>query len=418
MSLLNKILILSPATISFWGYWIVLLSSFAEATPFLGLFIPGQTLVIMGGFFSRLGILNFMFVLFLSATGAIVGDLIGYEMGKKYGYPFIKKYEKKLKIDKKYYKKTKSLINLHPGKTLIFGRFNSLTRSFSPFIAGSTKLPFLKFMSYNLIGGISWAIVFVSLGYFLGMSYKIAARYIGGFVALAIILILALWYIYKLINKKRKILSKENFYLILVNIFSIYLFSKMIEDILDKELMFRIDLWVNSKIVLFQTHFLDKLMIFLASLFSPISLIGISVLIFIWLLYKKKNKVAWLFSLAIVGGAVLEIIIKEFMQRARPENALVHLNSYSFPSGHATIAIIFFSSLIYLFGKEIKNEFFKYSFLTTNIFLIILIGFNRIYLNVHWFSDVIGGYSLGLFWLTFLLLISKKELREIVKKIY
>jgi len=92
MSIVNKILILSPTTISFWGYWIVLLSAFAEATPFLGLFIPGQTLVIIGGFFSRLGILNFVFVFFLSAIGAIIGDLIGYEMGKKYGYPFIKKY--------------------------------------------------------------------------------------------------------------------------------------------------------------------------------------------------------------------------------------------------------------------------------------------------------------------------------------
>ena len=88
---------------------------------------------------------------------------------------------------------------------------------------------------------------------------------------------------------------------------------------------------------------------------------------------------------------------------------------FSFPSQHAVMAIIFFSLIIFLFAEKIKNNFLKYLFIGANIILILLIGFSRIYLKVHYFSDSLAGLALGLFWLTFLILIFR-VIAELTKK--
>jgi len=74
----------------------------------------------------------------------------------------------------------------------------------------------------------------------------------------------------------------------------------------------------------------------------------------------------------------------------------------------ALISMIFFSLLIYLFKDDIKNKVLQNCFIVVNVVLIILIGFSRMYLNVHWFSDVIGGFALGLGWVTLLMLLEQR----------
>jgi len=107
------------------------------------------------------------------------------------------------------------------------------------------------------------------------------------------------------------------------------------------------------------------------------------------------------------GGLLFEVLTKVIIHRARPENALIEVSGYSFPSGHATMAIIFFSLLLYSFKDDIKNKALKNIFIASNIIFFLIIGLSRVYLNVHWFSDVLAGFGLGLFWLTLLILIFK-----------
>jgi len=95
-------------------------------------------------------------------------------------------------------------------------------------------------------------------------------------------------------------------------------------------------------------------------------------------------------------GVILELSIKILVHRLRPEHALIPITKYSFPSGHATMAIIFFSILSYSIVEHIKNKT-KILLTSITLILILLIGFSRIYLGVHWFSDVLGGLILGLF---------------------
>ena len=170
-----------------------------------------------------------------------------------------------------------------------------------------------------------------------------------------------------------------------------------------------LDSLVNAKVVFLQAPMLTKLMLVITSLGSSISMLILSLFAFGFLAYKKRWRNAFLFIFGMIGALISELLIKAIVHRARPENALVHAADYSFPSGHATMALIFFSLAIYLLKDDIKKELWKHLFVISCIVLTLLIGFSRIYLNVHWFSDVIGGFALGLFWLSITILISKMK---------
>jgi len=421
MSLIDKITNLPLPVLNHWGYWIILLTAMLEASPIFGLLIPGQLIVILGGFFAKAGILEIGDVVFVSALGAILGDLIGYLLGRKYGYSFIARYGKYFFFKKEHFEKTKSLMDNHTGKTLIIGRFNSLTRAFAPFVAGSTNVPFSKFLIYNIIGGISWAVLFAMIGYIFGKSYEVASKYIGWFIFIAIVVSIIFIYLYRFINQRKHIFTKYHLYALILNIFSLYLFAKMIEDVIEKELITKLDVWISSKVSLLWNPLLNKIMIFVTNIASPTNLIVLSMILFLVFVYKKKWYYSLLLLFSFLGGLLLVELTKLIIHRARPENALLKVSGYSFPSFHATMAIIFFSLLLYSFKDDIKSKILKSAFVIINIFLFFLIGFSRVYLNVHWFSDVIAGFSLGLFWLTLLILIFKtiislsKKTLDIVK---
>lgn len=202
MKVTDKILSLPIPVLQLWGYPIVFLSALLEASPFFGILIPGQTIVMIGGFYAKLDVLNIYYVIALSSLGAIFGDLIGYILGRAYGYSFIRDYGKYFFFKKEYFDRTKELMNEHTGKTIIIGRFNSITRAFAPFVAGSSKVPYRKFIFYNIVGGISWGVFFSLVGYIFGKAYKVASRYING--ALIIFFIAAIFIIYFYTGHKRR----------------------------------------------------------------------------------------------------------------------------------------------------------------------------------------------------------------------
>jgi undecaprenyl-diphosphatase len=157
---------------------------------------------------------------------------------------------------------------------------------------------------------------------------------------------------------------------------------------------------------------LNWIMKFITNIASPL-IISILVFLLLWLLiYKKKYRQAILTFVAVIGGYLLEIGLKYLVHRTRPINSLISEAEFSFPSGHATLAAIYFLLLIYLFKDEIADKTKKYILIGVDIFLILLIGFSRIYLNVHWFTDVIAGFVLGVLWLGICILIFKKRKKK------
>jgi len=319
---------------------------------------------------------------------------------------------------RKQFNQAKALMDKHTGKSLVIGRFNSLTRSFAPFIAGSTDTPFSRFLLFNIIGGIAWSLAFVLTGFVFGQSYEAAAHYIGKFLTVALVAGIVIVYLYRFIDKRKHIFRKYHLYILSLNVFSLYVFSKMLEDVIDMESVVKLDVWLNQKVTLLWSLPLNEIMIFITSIASPVNLFIFSLILFIVFIIKKKWYHLVLLVTGMVGGVLLEFLIKFLIHRERPVNALIDVSGYSFPSGHATMAIIFFTIIIYAFKDDIKNRILRALFVFSMMSVFLLVGASRIYLNVHWFSDVVAGFALGVFWLTLLVLVFRFSISVAHKVFY
>jgi undecaprenyl-diphosphatase len=378
------------------AYLVVFGATLLEAFPFIGFIIPGQTLLILAGLTAKLNELNLALIIFLATLGAIGGDSFGYFLGKKYGYALLAKYKHLFKIKQKHLEKTEELINKNAGLTLILGRFNSVTRALAPFVAGVTNLPLKKFIRYNIIGAILWATVFGFIGFLFGHSYKLISSFIGKGSALIIILLLLGFVIYKLAYSKKEFLSKAHLIKIGVNLSLVWVFYQILEES-GNEWLSRLDIQVLNWATSIATPFLTSSMKIITSLadtliFFCLCLAVSGVLIF----YKRFKDLFWFCGTLGIGYLILQGI-KAIVERPRPIDSIITVNGWSFPSGHATMSTIFFLSVVYLFLLKLKKGYLKNLLITLGIILPLLIGFSRLYLKVHNLSDVLGGFTLGLF---------------------
>lgn len=144
------------------------------------------------------------------------------------------------------------------------------------------------------------------------------------------------------------------------------------------------------------------------------SVFGIIVvgLISIFIIKNKKTNIS--FSICLILGVIINNIIKLIFARARPDiNPLMIENTYSFPSGHSMMSMILYGYLIYLIYNYFKSKKYKWLLICVLSILILCIGFSRIYLGVHYVSDVVGGFVLGIAYLILYIDISKKIIKKI-----
>lgn len=138
--------------------------------------------------------------------------------------------------------------------------------------------------------------------------------------------------------------------------------------------------------------------IFLTNFGAPIFFI---ILTLILMLVLWKSKKGLMIALNLINIYVINRILKYAIQRERPpmENRLVEETSFSFPSGHAMVGTAFYAFLIYIIYKDVKNKYLKYGLITFLSFIILSLVFTRVYLGVHYASDVIGGFVIAISYL-------------------
>jgi membrane-associated protein len=168
-----------------WTYAILFLVIFMETGFVVTPFLPGDSLLFAGGAFAALGSLDLFLLAGLLTIAAVGGDTLNYWIGSKLGE---RVYSSKVRwIKKEYIDQTQAFFKRHGGKTIFLARFVPIIRTFAPFVAGIGKMPYGKFISYNLFGGISWVGLFIFAGYFFGNIPLIKENF--SLVILAIILI-------------------------------------------------------------------------------------------------------------------------------------------------------------------------------------------------------------------------------------
>ena len=140
---------------------------------------------------------------------------------------------------------------------------------------------------------------------------------------------------------------------------------------------------------------------------SPKFMIILNVLLFIFIIVKKKYKLS-IIVLSSISSVIINNLVKIIVRRERPDYLrMVMEKSYSFPSGHAMISVLFFGSIIYLVNKyNLKHKKLITFSLST---FILLVGISRIYLGVHYLTDVVGGYLLGIVVLFFIIHILERK---------
>jgi len=156
--------------------------------------------------------------------------------------------------------------------------------------------------------------------------------------------------------------------------------------------LFSIDVAVNSFMPNLENMALTLFSTFISIFFDSIVLTGVSLLIALYLFVRHKNrKGIFLFGAMFFSGVVI-FLLKEFFGRLRPLNGIIIESGYSFPSGHSTIIVVFLGLLVYLFAS--KKSATKVHLVAG--LLVLVVGFTRLYLGIHWFTDVIAGYVVGL----------------------
>lgn len=190
--------------------------------------------------------------------------------------------------------------------------------------------------------------------------------------------------------KKEKVKNaiKHNWIWATIAVVLIVIFAKIAEDVFEKEI-FGFDYSIYNYILNHRNTILNTIFKVITYAGSAYVVLPVTICCVIFIKVKKDKKLIPLNLLIII---LLNIVLKNIFARPRPDNMrLMQASGYSFPSGHAMVSTAFYGYLIYLTIKNIQNRKAKIAISTALALLIILIDFSRIYIGVHYVSDVIGG---------------------------
>ncbi|MGI8686565.1 MAG: DedA family protein, partial [Acidimicrobiales bacterium] len=171
-----------------WGYALVGVLALLEASAMIGLFVPGEAALLVGGFLASQQRADLRVMMVVAAVGAIVGDSVGYEIGKHLG-PALRRSRLGRWVGDERWKRAEDYLAHHGGRAVFFGRFVGVLRAMVPTIAGLSGMPYRTFLPWNVIGGLIWAPGFVLLGYAAGGSYHKVAEWTGRASIILLILV-------------------------------------------------------------------------------------------------------------------------------------------------------------------------------------------------------------------------------------
>ncbi|MEO7962784.1 MAG: bifunctional DedA family/phosphatase PAP2 family protein [Gemmatimonadaceae bacterium] len=431
--------------LSSYGYVVVFLIVGLES---LGVPLPGETVLVTASAFAARGHLSIVGVVIAAIAGAVLGDNGGYWIGRKGGIALVHRYGRFLHLDDEKLERVRSFFDTHGAKTVFIGRFIAVLRTWAAFFAGAGRMPYNAFMMYNALGGIVWAIIFGSLGFVFGRNLKVLEHYLGraslvlALLAALVVALILLWRRFHLTGAnvwthaertwnacrdsslgqrvQRRFPRAWRFvaarftpgeYLglhltvgLLVSLAALWTFGAVTEDVLNHDPLTAFDTSLLTAIRAHATLAGDRIFVFVSLAGSPIAMAVLAIVGAAWLIVKRR----WLFlagwGAAFVGAMVLTEALKRVVQRPRPAGAaaFLHGESFSFPSGHALGSLVGFGMLAYLLIAESRQTLSprRLTIIVCTVLVIVAIGLSRLYLGVHYFSDVVGGYAAGTLWLS------------------
>jgi undecaprenyl-diphosphatase len=422
-----------------WTYVLVGLLAFAETGAFIGLIFPGETAVIIGGALAGQGENSVVLMLAIVWACAWAGDSVSFVLGQKLGRGFVLRHGPKVRITHERFAQVETYFARHGGKTILVGRFIGLVRALAPFIAGSSGMQYRAFLPYSVLGTGLWAATFTLLGYFISENIneatELASRGIfvfGAVVGTIVGLVLAIRYMRVSANRSRLARRMERVALLR----PLVALGRRIEP----QARF-----VWRRLVPGQglgLEFTSVIAVLAVALFVVVGY-GIEVSNDPGPTPGDQNAIdlaqevnaTWLTDVAKVvtdlgsGGFTLAVglvaagvlgwrrrwlelgvlvaalvivhvavpVLKEGIDRPRiPGGGLVGADGGSYPSGHATYSVIYTWLVLTVALRVRPGLTYASGLIAAGVALTVAVGLSRVYLRVHYFSDVAGGWALGI----------------------
>ncbi|HEX6584716.1 MAG TPA: VTT domain-containing protein [Thermoleophilaceae bacterium] len=426
-----------------WTYALVGVAAFLETGAFVGLVAPGETIVIAAGVIAGQGEIQLLPLIGLVWTCAVLGDTTSFYIGRRLGRRFLERHGPRFKITEERLEQVESYFERHGGKTILIGRFIGLVRALAPFIAGSSGLPYRRFIPYSIVGCGLWSTLFCTLGYIFWRSFDKVAHVVGqavfGFgVTVAVIVGVVVAY-----RRRHEIgewfVAHERHPLVrpllavgrplhrrvvrpvtqVAMPYLRFLFDRISPGGLGLELttllaiagvgifvfiVYITELARDPGPTPFDTELLDladrlqmdtlvdvaKLVTSLGAFPTAATLVaGASVL----LVVRKRYAEALVLVVGLVLVYVAVHVTKDALGRERPGGAFVGTSGHAYPSGHTAYATAWVAVAVAL-TRTLR-------LVTSGVLVFIAlaiaaaVGISRVYLRAHWWSDVAGGWGLG-----------------------
>ncbi len=436
-----------------WGYLIVFAIVMLECQAILGLFLPGESLVLLGGFLAGRGAFDPGTLVLVVSLAAIVGDSVGYRLGRVLGLEWLARSAGRLGARRENLDRVGAFMARHGGKAAFAGHFTHLMRALMPYVAGASRMPYRRFLVFNAAGCIAWASAFVALGYLAGESWRVAAKWAGRageIVGGAFLLAAGAYWLWRfalrhedaiigrwrvlagdprVVSMRRRFAPQLAFvrdrlsphgYMglqLTIGVMCLagasWLFGGIAEDVVHRDPLTVVDRQVSAWLHVRTTPGMQSVMTAATALGSAKVVAGIAGLAAVALAWRRSWYRLLALALVLPGGMLLDVVLKAAFHRSRPDfgGATAIFHGYSFPSGHAMAATLLYGLLAAFAVASVRSWRWRMRAVAGAAVVVLMVAFSRMYLGAHYLSDVLGAMAAGAGWLA-LCLIAVNTLRH------
>jgi len=423
-----------------WTYLVAGLLSFLETGAFVGMVVPGETALLVAGAIAGEGAINLYLLIAIAWIAAVLGDSTSFWFGHRLGREFILKHGARVAITRERYEKVEQYFDEHGGKTVLAGRFIGFVRALSPFVAGSSGMEFRAFLPYSILGAGIQVSLHIVIGYVFARSLDAAAHWVGigflafGVVVAAVVALVVAWKWLKrpenrsriarrlesgratgpLISRLRPFLvflrdrltpggvfgleATSLLAVLAVTSFTVVAFT---EVTLGNAGPTPGDLRAFDVVGLLQAGWLDQVARTVTDLGSMAVLLPLVTLTLTLLLINRRWAEAAVLLVSMITISLGVDALKELVGRPRPEGAQIAASGYAFPSGHAANSVFYLWLAVTIAVRLRPDLVRKTLVIAAGAVLTLAVGLSRVYLEVHYLSDVTAGWALGAFCFAF-----------------
>jgi undecaprenyl-diphosphatase len=423
-----------------WGYVIVGVLTLLEASAMIGLVVPGEAALLVGGFLASQDKAELPVMMVVGAVGAVVGDSIGYEIGRHLG-PSLRRSRVGRWVGEERWARAEAYLAHHGGRAIFFGRFIGVLRAMVPTIAGLSRMPYKTFLPWNAIGGLVWAPGFVLLGYVAGGSYHKVAEWTGRASAVLFgggVLVVTVVMTARAVVRREgavrtwaraqaerpavaRVLARFERQLAYVGrrlrpnaAFGLSLtaglaalavvgaaFGIVVQDVISRKDLAGLDGSVYNFFLDHRAPNLTSASRFVAYFGGTFALSGLTMALALLVWWRTRHSRDLILPLvAVVGSWLLVEAVKLAVHRPPPpvSGMLAGTPGFAFPSGQATRAAACLLTVAFISWGVLHSWRSKVVAVTAAVSVALLIGLARLTLAVHWLTDVLGGWALGTLW--------------------